>query len=78
MRTWMTISVLVTLAAPAQASEHSLWWRAKAQAACLSDVIRLCQSAMPDEEKVTACMEGKKAKVNTNCASYYPGGENAD
>ena len=78
MRTWLAVATLVALAVPAGAAEHSFWWKTKAQAACLSDVLRLCRSDMPDEDKITACMTAKRAQVSAGCLSYFPGGENAE
>jgi hypothetical protein len=78
MRALLATTIVAVSVVGAQAADHSFWWRTKAEAACLSDVVRLCHSAMPDEDKVTACMETKKQQVSAGCASYYPGGENAD
>ena len=79
MRTLMTLTVLMASMGALKAEEtHSLWWRTKAEAACISDVVRLCKSAMPDEDKVTNCMESKRHLVSDRCASFYPGGTNAD
>lgn len=79
MRTLIVVATLVASASAVQAAEeHSFWWRTKAEAACIADVIRFCKSAMPDEDKVKDCMKDKKQLVSARCASYYPGGENAE
>ncbi len=72
--------VALTLSAGALKAEeeHSFWWRTRAEAACITDVVRLCRDAMPDEDKVTACMKDKKQQVSAGCAAFYPGGKNAD
>lgn len=77
-----TLIVLIALAAsagtPGAEEDHSFWWRARAEAACITDVIRLCKSAMPHEDKVTDCMRDKKQQVSAGCAAFYPGGANAE
>lgn len=79
MRTMIILTVLAASVGSSRADEeHSFWWRTKAEAACITDVLRLCKSAMPDEDKVTECMKGKKQQVSDRCASYYPGGANAE
>jgi hypothetical protein len=37
------------------------------QAACYPDVQRLCKDEIPDEGKITACMERKKAQISHKC-----------
>ncbi len=56
-------------AALAAMTEPSL--QDKQQAACAPDVQRLCGSAIPDVDKVTACMATKKAQVSPECAKMY-------
>ena len=41
------------------------------QAACYNDVQKLCGEAMPDVEKVTACMKTKRSQVSARCAKFY-------
>ena len=79
MRTSIVLVLLILSSAVSAAEqEHSFWWRTRAKAACITDVIRLCRGAMPDEDKVTDCMKSKKDQVSEGCASFYPGGANAD
>ena len=79
MRIFVALLVLTISAGTLKAEEqHSYWWYAKAKVACLSDAVRLCGSAMPDEDKVTACMKTKQKLVSASCAEFYPGGKNAD
>ena len=79
MRTLIALAALAASTGSLRAEEeHSFWWRARAEAACITDVIRLCKSAMPHEDKVTDCMKDKKKQVSAGCAAFYPGGANAD
>lgn len=41
------------------------------QAACYNDVQRLCADAVPDVDKVTACMKAKRSMVSAKCAKMY-------
>ena len=45
--------------------------RDRQQAACYGDVQRLCGSAMPDIDKVTACMKDKRPKVSAKCSAMW-------
>ena len=79
MRRLLVVLALVTSAGTLRADEdHSFWWYTKAKIACIGDVLKLCKSAMPDAEKVRDCMKDKKKLVSDSCASFYPGGANAD
>jgi hypothetical protein len=42
------------------------------QAACYDDVMRLCADAVPDVDRVTACMKDKRKLVSAPCAAFYP------
>lgn len=42
------------------------------QAACYEDVMRLCNDAVPDIDRVTACMQDKRQLVSAPCAAFYP------
>ena len=59
------------LALPASASTNAPTLQDQEQAACYDDVQRLCQSVMPDIDKVTACMKTKRNKVSPGCAVYF-------
>ena len=45
--------------------------RDQQQAACYDDVMKLCKDAVPDEDKVTACMQNKKSVVSPKCAAMW-------
>lgn len=58
--------------------EHGFWWYQEAKIACMGDVMRLCRSFVPDEDKVRSCMKDKKSQVSESCAEFYPGGAKAN
>ncbi|MCW6508815.1 hypothetical protein [Lichenifustis flavocetrariae] len=41
------------------------------RAACFPDVQRLCKDAIPDEGKIRACMDEKKAMISAKCTRAY-------
>lgn len=43
----------------------------KLQAACYPDVKRLCRDAIPDEGKITACMQQQKSSISPGCLEAY-------
>jgi hypothetical protein len=49
-------------------------YTAEEQQACQGDAFRLCGDAIPDVDRVTACMVKKKAQLSPGCAVYFRGG----
>ncbi len=45
--------------------------RQEAEHVCYGDAQRLCADAMPDAEKVEACMKAKRAQVSPECKSVF-------
>lgn len=58
-------------AGPAVAATSEPTLQDRQQAACYNDVQRLCQDAVPDVDKVTACMKAKRSQVSAKCAKMY-------
>ena len=63
-----TLFVLATF--PAGAQGYSI----QEQEACTGDAFRLCQSAIPDIPRITACLEGKKAELSPGCQRMFDPG----
>jgi hypothetical protein len=40
-----------------------------AEEACTPDVMRLCQEAIPDRERIIACMRAKSRQLSLSCRS---------
>ena len=72
------VALLPLVGAARAEEEHGFWWYQEAKIACMGDVMRLCRSFVPDEDKVRACMKDKKAQVSESCAEFYPGGAKAN
>jgi hypothetical protein len=49
-------------------------YTAEEQQACQGDAFRLCSDAIPDVDRVTACMVKKRAQLSPGCAVYFRGG----
>jgi hypothetical protein len=60
-----------SISTAALAATKKVTLRDRQQAACANDAQKLCGDAMPDVDKVTACMAGKKAQVSAGCAKMY-------
>lgn len=71
IRLLMGIALLAALTAGAEASSSGPSLRDQQQAACYDDVQRLCANAMPDVDKVMACMKPKKAVVSAKCRALW-------
>ena len=44
------------------------------QQACTGDAFRLCSSAIPDVDRVTACMIARKAELSPGCRVFFRSG----
>ena len=70
----LTACILATALLPgatAFAKISSVTLQDKQQAACYDDVNKLCKDAMPNVDKVTACMQDKKPLVSEKCAAMW-------
>ena len=63
---------LIFAAVPAVAWASGPTLQDRQQAACYEDVMRLCNDAVPDIDRVTACMQDKRQLVSAPCAAFYP------
>ena len=43
------------------------------EAACSDDAFALCGDAIPDEQRVTACMIAKRKQLSERCSSVFEG-----
>lgn len=50
---------------------HAQDYTADQQALCTGDAFRLCSSAIPDVDRVTACMVRKQAQLSPGCAQFF-------
>lgn len=64
VRTTIAVTFLA-YAHQAQASE------AEAAHLCQGDAFRLCLSEIPDRERITACMQRRKAELSPRCKTVF-------
>ena len=57
--------VVPTVAAQAQTSYF------EQKTACMGDAIRLCGSAIPDRQKIIACMAARHAELSAGCVPVF-------
>lgn len=48
--------------------------RQRAEQACYDDATRLCNDAIPDEAKITACMARNRSKLSPGCRKIFDAG----
>jgi hypothetical protein len=41
------------------------------QQACMGDAFRLCSSAIPDVDRVTACMVANRSQLSPGCRAFF-------
>ena len=59
------------LVSTASAKNQPVSLQDRQQAACYDDVQKFCKDAVPDVDKVTACMNSKKSSVSAKCAAMW-------
>ena len=67
----MTISTPVLAAKPMSDKERL---RQEAEHVCYNDATTLCADAVPDEDKITACMKVKRAQLSPECGKVFDRG----
>ena len=81
----MRISKVVAFAAAAWLVPTLAWAampktvsvRDRAEALCYSDVMRLCNDVVPDEDQIAACMKVNHAQLSLECRDVYDQGTQA-
>jgi hypothetical protein len=71
MRTLALIALLLTAATPASAAPA---YSPEDQRACQDDAFRLCNHAVPDEQKVKACFMANFRKLSPGCRRVFQRG----
>jgi hypothetical protein len=61
------VAMLMAGCGMAQAQDYT----ADQQSLCTGDAFRLCNSAIPDVDRVTACMVQKQAQLSSGCAQFF-------
>ena len=67
---WLLIPTLgLTTTASADITTDTV--RQKAEQACYDDVNKLCGDAIPDEDKIKACMKAHRAQLSPKCRTIF-------
>lgn len=69
-RPLLLAAIVAALATPAQAMKpmsDKARLRAEAEHLCYDEVQKLCNDAILDEGRITACMKAKRAKLSPGC-----------
>ena len=76
-RTLIAAALLASSALPALAAKlpsDAMRLRQEAEHVCYGDVQKLCNDAIPDEDKIKACMQVHHAQLSPACAKIYDSG----
>ena len=76
-RTLIAAALLASSVLPALAStfpSDATRLREQAEHLCYGDVQKLCNDAIPDEDKIKACMKVHHAQLSPACAKIYDQG----
>ena len=63
--------MIAAVAAASLVSTPSRAYTADQQQLCTDDAFRLCSSAIPDVDRVTACMIQRRAQLSPGCAQFF-------
>ncbi len=78
MRTPLLLAACIlgamTLPSLAKMPSEAQQMRQQAEHLCYDDVQKLCNAAIPDEDKITACMGAHHAQLSPACAKIYDQG----
>jgi len=71
----LAIAAITAATAPVPSQAYT----ADQQQLCSDDAFRLCSSAIPDVDRVTACMIQRRTELSPGCAQFFrePAGEPA-
>ena len=72
----LLVAAVLSLAAPAVASAKvkNQTMRQVQEQACYNDAMTLCKDAVPDEDKITACMTAKRKQLSPLCGKVFDEG----
>ena len=76
-RTVLCAAILAFMSTPlwaAKALSYKETLRQQAEHACYNDATTLCKDAVPDEDKITACMKLKRAQLSPECGKVFDKG----
>ena len=76
-RTVLCAAMMMSMSTPlwaAKALSDREMLRQQAEHLCYNDAQTLCSDAIPDEDKITACMKLKRAQLSPECGKVFDRG----
>ena len=72
----LLVAAVLSLAGPtvASAKVKNQTMRQVQEQACYNDAMTLCKDAVPDEDKITACMTSKRKQLSPLCGKVFDEG----
>jgi hypothetical protein len=70
------LGVAAVVASGASAQEHRGTW--EQQMACTPDVFRLCGAAIPDENRIVACLQANTPQLSAPCRAVFESSDSAN
>ena len=68
----LVIVALVSMSGMARAESQ----RDRQERACQADAYKFCKDAIPDEDKIAACMGQHRSQLSVNCGILFDSGGN--
>lgn len=63
--------IIAAMAGASLVSTPAQSYTSDQQQLCTDDAFRLCSSAIPDVDRVTACMIQRRAQLSPGCAQFF-------
>jgi len=71
------VGLAVTLASGSSAVAEEYRGTMQQQMACTPDVFRLCGSAIPDMNRIVACLQANTPQLSTGCRAVFESSDSA-
>ena len=71
-RKYLLAAAILAVAATSALAQNR-FSRQQQEAACSDDAFALCGDAIPDEQRVTACMVTKRKQLSERCRTVFEG-----
>ncbi len=71
MKHFVSLFAVVAIGALSVTAVRADDMRDREAAACTNDAFRLCSDAIPNEDRITACMVAKRASLTPGCRAFF-------
>jgi hypothetical protein len=76
-RVFALVGLAATLAGGSSATAQEHRGTMQQQMACTPDVFRLCGSAIPDENRIVACLQANTPQLSAGCRAVFESSDSA-